>query len=108
MKSVCSNKSGKLNQHFSSNSHKVALADFAHFAIKCSNVDVIMSKQAKEILIQRNNFDSSGRGRHTAFRGKGDDKDGNFVQIVNLLSRHCPRSAYEALQYNIYKLKVAK
>ena len=24
------------------------------------------------------------------FRGEGDDKDGNFVQIVNLLSRHCP------------------
>ena len=52
MKSVVSSKSGKLNQHFSSNSHKAALADFAHFAIKCSNVDVIMSKQAKEILIQ--------------------------------------------------------
>ena len=35
MKSVGSSKSGKLNQHFNSNSsHKAALADFAHFAIK--------------------------------------------------------------------------
>ena len=25
-----------------------------------------------------------------AFRNSGNDEDGNYVKIVNLLSRHCP------------------
>lgn len=100
MKSVGSSKSGKLKQHFSSNSHKAALADFAHFAIKCSNVDVMMSKQAKETLVQEKADEENNKEiiltlldvvrtlarQSLAFRGECDDKDGNFIQIVNLLS----------------------
>ena len=100
MKSVGSSKSGKLNQHFSSSSYKAALADFAHFAIKCSNIDFMMSKQVKEILIQEKADEEKHKeiililldvvrtlARHSlAFKGEGDNKDGNFVQIVSMSS----------------------
>ena len=104
MKSVGSGKFGKLNQHLSSKSHQAALADFAHFTITRSHVDVMRSKQAKEILIQEKADEEKNKEiililldvvrtlarQSVAFRGEGDNKDGNFAQIVNLLSRHCP------------------
>ena len=104
MKSIGSGQFGKLNQHLSSKSDQAALGDFAHFTITCSHVDVLRSKQAKEILIQEKADEEKNKEiililldvvrtlarQSVAFRGEGDNKDGNFVQIINLLSRHCP------------------
>ncbi|CAB3978406.1 Hypothetical predicted protein [Paramuricea clavata] len=103
MKSVGTNKPGKLVQHFSSASHQAALADFARFSIESSHIDVVINAQMKEILIQEKADEEKSKAITTilfdvartlarqtlAFRGSGNDDDGNFIQIVHLLSRHC-------------------
>ncbi|XP_046859020.1 zinc finger MYM-type protein 1-like [Xenia sp. Carnegie-2017] len=104
MRSVGANKKGKLHKHFSSKSHQAALADFARFSITSGHIDVMMNAKMKEVLIQEKADEEKNKEimlilldvartlarQSLAFRGGGDDKDGNFIQIVNLLSRHCP------------------
>ena len=104
MKSVGTNKQGKLIQHFSCKSHQAALADFVQFSLQSCHIDVLMSEQMKEILIQEKADEERNKEimailfdvgktlarQSLAFRGSGKDEDGNYVQVVNLLSRHCP------------------
>ena len=51
MRSVGKDKKGKLQQHFSSDSHKAALNDLAHFACDMKNVDVLLDKKLREVRI---------------------------------------------------------
>ena len=52
MRSVGKDKQGKLQQHFSSDSHKAALKDLAHFACDMKNVDVMLEVKLREIRIK--------------------------------------------------------
>ncbi|XP_037781871.1 uncharacterized protein LOC119578250 [Penaeus monodon] len=104
MKSVGANKMGKLAQHFSSESHKAALADFARFSLRECHIDIKINEQSKEKLIQENADEERNKSvirilfdvaktlarQSIAFRGHASDEDANFMQIVNLISRHCP------------------
>ncbi|CAB4026294.1 zinc finger MYM-type 1-like [Paramuricea clavata] len=105
-------KKGKLAEHFGSKSHKVALADFYAFSQESLNVDLLLDKDKRSNAIQAEKdkltnkdavfilFDvartlarqgKAFRGRSTNSTHKRDEEDGNFHQIVQLLSRHCPK-----------------
>ena len=101
------NKQGKLLQHVSCNSHHAALADLvAQFSIESCHVDVLMSTKLKNILFQEKADEEKNKEimailvdvaktlakQSLAFRGSGKNENGNYIQIVNLLSRHCPVS----------------
>ena len=104
IKIVEANQQGKLLKHFSCESHKAALSDFAHFAIESCHIDVQLSNQMKDRLIQEKADEVKNREIMTiffdvartlsrqllSFRGSGNDENGNFVQLINLMSRHCP------------------
>jgi hypothetical protein len=104
MKSVGADKQGKLIQHFSWQSRIAVLADFARFSLESSHINVLMSAQMKDILIKEKADEEKNKEimallfdvartlarQSIAFRGSGKDEDGNFIQIVNLLSRHYP------------------
>ena len=47
MKSRGAKKSGKLEQHFSSEAHKAAFRDFSHFICNSSHVDFMLSEETK-------------------------------------------------------------
>ena len=104
-------KKGKLAEHFGSKSHKAALADFYAFSQESLNVDLLLDKEKRSNAIQAEkdkltNKDAvfilldiactlarqgiAFRGRSTNSTHKQDEEDGNFNQIVQLLSRHCP------------------
>ena len=51
MKSVGANQQGKLVKHFSCESHKAALSDFARFAVESCHIDVQLSRHLKDRLI---------------------------------------------------------
>ena len=103
-KSCGTKNRGKLVKHFSSQSHKRALLSYAHFSKTSGHVDALLDKTKRSALIQEEEDLQQNRriieillditktfGRQgIAFRGHGDDKDGNFNQMVKLLSRHCP------------------
>ena len=104
MISVGKDKKGKLQQHFSSESHKAALSDLAHFACNMKHVDVLLDKKLREARIQEeeNNLRNQeaikilldiartlGR-QQLAFRGHGKN-EGNFIQTTNLIARHNTR-----------------
>ena len=105
MRSVGKNKQGKLQQHFSSDSHKAALNDLAHFANDMKNIDVMLEKQLREVRIleEENNLRNQEAikilldiartlaRQQLAFRGHDGKHDGNFVQITNLVARHNSR-----------------
>ena len=101
-KSVGTKQKGNLASHFSSKSHQSSLDAFANFSSVTGHVDVMINKDRQNALIkeeetrQRNRktveflFDVTkilGR-QGLAFRAHGNDEDGNFRQIVLLLSRH--------------------
>ena len=104
MKSVGTNKQGKLHQHFSCKAHQAALADFVEFSVEAGHIDVLMSAEMKQIFIQEKADEEKNKEimailfdvaktlarQSLAFRGSGNDNDGNYVQIFNLLFRHCP------------------
>ena len=104
-RSVGKNKQGKLQQHFSSDSHKAALNDLAHFANDMKNIDVMLEKQLREVRIleEENNLRNQEAikilldiartlaRQQLAFRGHDGKHDGNFVQITNLVARHNSR-----------------
>ncbi|XP_028418765.1 zinc finger MYM-type protein 1-like [Dendronephthya gigantea] len=97
-------KPGKLATHFSSTSHKSAVLAYANFVKTSGHVDVLLSKARRQALIQEEEDLIHNRkiveilldvtktlGRQSiAFRGHGDDKEGNFQQIVMMMARHCP------------------
>ncbi|CAB4038232.1 Hypothetical predicted protein, partial [Paramuricea clavata] len=97
-------KRGKLATHFSSACHKSAMFAYANFVKTCGHVDVLLSKTKRHALIQEEEDLVRNRkvveillditktlGRQgIAFRGHGDDKEGNFHQIVMLMARYCP------------------
>lgn len=102
MKSVGKEKLGKLSQHFSSKTHKAALADFCQYSQKDKHIDVQLDKSKRMCMIQEKHdmefnskilnilFDvAKTLGRQgMSFRGSSSDEDGNFRQIVYLISRH--------------------
>ena len=105
MKSVGTGKKGKLAQHFSSEADQAALADFARFSVEQGHIDIQMNRHLKDIIIQEKADEEKCKSimkilfdiartlarQGIAFRGTAGDQNGNFVQFVNLLSRHCPQ-----------------
>ncbi|GBO23538.1 Zinc finger MYM-type protein 1 [Araneus ventricosus] len=98
-------KQGKLHAHFTSESHRAAMSDLCHFVHSGSHVDALLDKSIRENKIKEEQekeyhmkilqilFDvAKTLGRQgLAFRGqeKAENNDGNFKQIVHLVSRHC-------------------
>jgi hypothetical protein len=97
-------KEGKLLSHFTSESHKAALMDFLSFTKYNSHVDVQLSKEMRACLLAEEKLRLQNTEVVTilldvartlarqglAFRGDGNDTEGNFNQITRLLSRHNP------------------
>ena len=106
MKSRGKSKPGKLAEHFSSSSHRAALAALIAFQNKSANIDLLLDKGRRNILIEEEAETQRNREaikilldvartlarQGIAFRGSSSEKDGtgNFRQIVNLLARHSP------------------
>ena len=97
-------KKGKLQQHFSSDSHKAALNDLAHFACDMKNVDVLLDKKLCEVRIHEENNQRNQEAikilldiartlakQQLAFRGHDEKHGGNFIEIANLVARHNSR-----------------
>jgi len=98
------NNVGKLKKHFGSETHKAALYEFCHFINKNNHIDIMLDKNKRQKIIQ----EERDRAFHTevisilldvaktlgrqnlAFRGHANDENGNFKQIIYLISRHCP------------------
>lgn len=107
MKSRGKDKKGKLIGHFTSESHLAALSDFSNFVNEGAHIDVLLDKNIRESRIKEEQereyhlkvlqilvdvVRTLGR-QGLAFRGHEEspgNNDGNFQQIVNLISRHCP------------------
>ncbi|KAL4083558.1 hypothetical protein QTP88_028874 [Uroleucon formosanum] len=103
MKSRGKNKPGKLSEHFSCSAHKAALRDYCNFMKTSCHIDVLFDQANREKSIQIQHKREYNKQvikilmdttrtlarQGLAFRGDGDDKNGNFIQIVELLSRHC-------------------
>ncbi len=98
------NKEGKLVSHFTSESHKTAMMDFIRFTSTSSHVDVQLNKEKRACLLAEEKLRQQNTEVITilldvvrtlarqgiAFRGDGDDKDGNVQQITHLVSRYNP------------------
>lgn len=103
MKSRGKNKPGKLSEHFSCSAHKAALRDYCNFMKTSCHIDVLFDQENREKSIQIQHEREYNKQvikilmdtartlarQGLAFRGDSDDKNGNFIQIVELLSRHC-------------------
>ena len=104
MKSRGKRKKGKLLEHFTSASHKLAATRLEHFKQKNNRVDVAICSDGKQLLAQEEQERLLNRKfinvlldccrylsrQALAFRGGDDDVNGNFKQLVNLLSRWIP------------------
>ena len=104
MKSVGANQQGKLVKHFSCESHKAPLSDFARFAVESCHIDVQLSRHLEDRLIQEKADEVKNQEIMTilfdvartlsrqslSFKGSANDENGNFFQLVSLVSRHCP------------------
>ena len=103
MKSVGKNKQGKLAQHFSSQSHKASLGAYCHFLQKTKHIDIQLDKAKRAAQIQEAQdleynrkiililLDIAKTLARQALPFRGDsNEDGNFYQVVLLLSRHVP------------------
>lgn len=102
MKSRGKNKPGKLSEHFSCSSHKAALRDYCNFMKTDCHIDVLFNQANREKCMQIQHEREYNKQvikiliditrtlarQELAFRGDGDDKNGNFNQIVQLFSRH--------------------
>ena len=103
-KSCGKKKQCKLVMQLSSHSHKSSLLSYAHFARTSGHVDSLLDKAKRHALIQEEDDREQNRkiieillditktlGRQgIAFRGHGSDDDGNFRQVVKLVSKYCP------------------
>ena len=100
-------KVGKLETHFSSEAHVAALRDYSHFVYKDKHADKLLTKAQREGLIDTESQLCNNREvvemffdvvkdltrNGLALRGNEtspDCSDGNFCEIVYLLSRHNP------------------
>ncbi|XP_050064221.1 zinc finger MYM-type protein 1-like [Aphis gossypii] len=104
MKSKGKNRKGKLELHFTSKSHQFALNDYSNFILHSNHIDGLLNKEHRKTainFIQQKEFHKDvikilfDVSRTLArqglpFRVDGDEKNGNFNQIILLLSRHCP------------------
>ena len=103
MKSVGKSKQGKLVQHFSSQSHKASLGAYCHFLQKTKHIDIQLDKAKRAAQIQEAQdleynrqiifilLDVAKTLARQALPFRGDsNEDGNFYQVVLLLSRHVP------------------
>jgi len=95
---------GKLEQHFTSLSHKASLSDYCSFMKNTNHIDVIMNRTKRNELITLEHEKEFNRQvivilfdivrtlsrQGLAFRGDGDESGSNFNQIVQLISRHNP------------------
>ena len=102
--SRCKNKPGKLETHFSCDAHIAALRDYANFVRDGLHIDTLLTKQQQRSIIDSESEKEKNREviemlfdvaktltrNGMALRGNNADDDGNFPQIVNLLSRHNP------------------
>ena len=94
-------KPGKIQSHFQSNSHKAALFDYAKFCTESEHVDLLLDKSKRTKLIEEEKILQQHRKviamiidacrtlarQGLAFRNE-PEKDSNFEQIIQLLSRH--------------------
>ena len=100
-------KAGKLETHFSSEVHAAALRDYSHFVCEDKHVDKLLTKAQREGLIDDESQSCNNREvvemlfdvvkvltrNGLALRGcesSPNHSDGNFCEIVYLLSRHNP------------------
>lgn len=104
MKNRSKGKSGKLEQQFSSEAHKAAFSDYCHLIKEDTHIDSMLSKLNSKEVIKQEHLRSINQDaikilldvaytlakQGLAFRGHGDDKDGNFRQILELISRYNP------------------
>ena len=102
MRGVRKDKKGMLQQHFSSDFHKAALNDLAHFACDMKNIDVTLQEKVR-ILEEENNLRNQEAikilldiartlaRQQLSFRGHDEKHKGNFVQKTNLVARHNSR-----------------
>lgn len=104
MKGRGKNKQGKLALHFSSKSHNSALIDFRNFLTSSNHIDCILNKvnrqQAievehkihfhKEVITILLDITRTLARQGLAFRGDMNEENGNFNQLVLLISRHNP------------------
>ena len=102
MKSVGTKKKGKLTQHFTSQSHREALSDFARFMNPNHKIDTLLDASRRQELINEAEDATLNTKVVTilcdvartlamqdiAFRGETDESS-NFYKIVQLMSRHC-------------------
>lgn len=102
MKSAGKNKLGKLQQHFSSMAHKAALSDYCNFLITERHIDVLLDKNKRNALIEQEKIHSQNKKvlwilmdtirtlgiLGLGFRKSDSTSEGNFGQIINLISRH--------------------
>ena len=101
------NKMGKLETHFSSAAHSSALHDYLHFICNEKHVDKLLTKDKHERMVELENKRVQNREvveilldvvlvltrNGLALRGSessDDYGDGNFCDIVQLISRHNP------------------
>lgn len=104
MKSCGRTKKGKLAEHFNSDAHKAALSDYCNFISEGGRIDILLNKNLRQDLLRQNQEKEFHRRvllilldiartlsrQGLAFRGAGEDDNGNFKQVVNLISRHSP------------------
>lgn len=103
MKSSGKNKLGKLS-HFSSRGHSSALQKYCNFINKEQHVTSFLNKHSRNLLLQEESIMLFNRDiirillditltlsrQGLAFRSGDNDENGNFFQIVNLMSKHNP------------------
>ena len=104
MKSRGTAKKGKLAEHFTSESHKEAINAYVSFCKPPSHIDALLDKAVRNAKIQEAKDKQENKEvikilldiirtlarQNMAFRGDGKEEDGNFCQIVRLVSRYCP------------------
>jgi hypothetical protein len=97
-------KQGKLNKHVSRKSHKASLQDFVNFCQEDRHIEVLWDEEVRsqkvddEKLLQDQrevisillDISRTLARQGLAFRGNENEDDGNFCQIVGLMSRHVP------------------
>ena len=105
MKSRGAGSPGKLSEHFSSKAHNAAFNDYVHFMSSNCHVDSLLDTEIRTKAVQLQEDKENNRGiiklildlcrtmgrQGISFRGSQSDADGNFTQLLFLLSRHSPK-----------------
>ena len=93
-------KSGKLSQHFSSQSHKASLQSFVHVCQQDGHINLLWDKEARTQIIEQERQVQEHRevisvlvdiARTLSRQGLAFREDeGNFCQLIKLMSRYVP------------------